>query len=89
MRIPIPIVVGISLLAVASLWWLRTRDMDFLTPKGVIKPLPDFMTDPAGNPASSEPVLGAEFASSDTPTPSPAPDKPDLDLGDLESSPGL
>ncbi len=88
-RIPIPIVVGISLLAVASFWGLRTRNMDFLTPNGVIKPLPDFMTDPAGNPASSEPVLGAEFASSDTPAPSPDPNKSDLDLGDLESSPGL
>lgn len=89
MRIPIPIVVGISLLAVASFWWLRTRDMDFLTPTGVIKPLPQFMTDPAGNPVSSEPVPGAELPKSETPTPSPSPKKPDFDLGDLESAPGL
>ena len=87
MRIPIPVVIGVSLLAVVTCWWLRTKDMDFLTPTGVVRPLPDFMTDPAGTPGTSGPVREAELPK--TEPPSPAPSKPDLDLGDLESSPGL
>ena len=87
MRIPVPLVVGISLFAVALFWWLRTKDMDFLTPTGAIRPLPQFMTDPAGTPGASGPVPGAELPKPEKPV--PAPNKPDLDLGDLESSPGL
>ncbi len=86
-RIPIPVVIGVSLLAVVTCWWLRTKDMDFLSPTGVVKPLPEFMTDPTGAPGATGPVPGAELPK---PEPlSPAPSKPDLDLGDLESSPGL
>ena len=66
MRIPIPVVIGVSLLAVVTCWWLRTKDMDFLTPTGVVSPLPEFMTDPTGAPGATGPVREGEL-------PKPAP----------------
>lgn len=81
MRLPLPVVIGIALLSVGLLWWLRTKDMDFLTPKGVAIPS-EYSTDPAEAPEN--PVNPPE-----EPSPPPPPVKPDLDLGDVESSPGL
>ena len=89
MRIPVPIVIGVSLAAVALSWWLRTKDMDFLTPSGETRPLPQFMTDPESDSGPPEPVQGAELAEASPPSDPPIPSNPDLDLGDLESSPGL
>ena len=88
MRIPVPIVIGISLIAVALSWWLRTKDMDFLTPTGKSRPLPEFMTDPEIDSGPPEPVQAAEFPDSNSSTPGPS-GNPNLDLGDLESAPGL
>ena len=61
MRIPVPIVIGISLIAVALSWWLRTKDMDFLTPTGKSRPLPEFMTDPEIDSGPPEPVQAGLF----------------------------
>jgi len=83
---------GVTLLA----WHLRTRHIDFLTPKGVELPPEDFGTDLAAGSASLQPPIA--------PGPKPAnpiaaveeePEEPeiaeitDADLGDLDSSPGL
>ena len=86
-RIPLPVVIVIALLAVAGFWWLRTKEMDFLTPKGTTKPLPEFMTNPPDEDPTPNPVLSAQVTN--THTPPPSPDKPQLEFGDLESSPGL
>ena len=89
MRIPVPIVVGLSLGVVALCWWLRTKDMDFLVSSGETRPLPEFMTDPESQSGPPEPVQGAELVEASPPAESSPPNNPDLDLGDLESAPGL
>ena len=86
-RIPLPVVIVIALLAVAGFWWLRTKEMDFLTPKGTTKPLPEFMTNPPDEDPTPNPALSAQVTN--THTPPPSPDNPQLEFGDLESSPGL
>ncbi len=92
MRIPLPVAVLIALLAVSGFWWLRTKDMDFLTPSGTINPLPEFMTRSVALGPDSEPdaVLSPEARELiDTDPPPPKPDQPPLEFGDLESAPGL
>lgn len=88
MRIPIPVVILIALLALSGLWWLRTKDMDFLTPKGVTKPLPESMTHPPDEDPTPDP-LSAQGPLVNTPPPAPTPTKTDLEFGDLDSAPGL
>lgn len=74
------------------MWWSRTRHMDFMSSRGVKKPLPDFIA-PADE--HSEPSILPDPISrpaiSDTPnTPRPSEPEPDpLRLGDLDSAPGL
>lgn len=84
--------VGVILLT----WHLRTRHIDFLTPKNTPLPPEDFGTDLAAGSAALQPPIQNE-----TPEPPPPPvvvDDPEApeileitesDLGDLESSPGL
>ena len=86
MRIPVPVVIGSVVVSVALCWWLRTRHMDFLSPAGTLKPLPEFMTDPVKPKVASGPAPEAEVSAPEPPAP---PAKSDLDLGDLESAPGL
>ena len=86
MRIPVPVVIGSVVVSAALCWWLRTRNMDFLSPAGTVKPLPEFMTDPVKPKVASGPAPEAEMPA---PEPPPPPPKSDLDLGDIESAPGL
>ena len=86
MRVPVPVVIGSVILAAAVCWWLRTRHMDFLSPAGTFKPLPEFMTDPVKPEVASGPPPEAEVSTAETPSATP---ETDLDLGDLESAPGL
>jgi hypothetical protein len=91
-RISYPIVLILALVLVGGLWWLRTRDMDFMTPKGFSGPLPDYVTrsyDPDLSGELPNPVSRSPDAN---PSGDPAPNRPDdvtLGLGDLASSPGL
>lgn len=83
---------GVTLLS----WHLRTRHIDFLTPKGIELPAEDFGTDLAAGSASLQPPIakGTEPAGPvvaiEEKIEEPAiPEISDADLGDLESSPGL
>ncbi|YCM44238.1 hypothetical protein V2O64_23300 [Verrucomicrobiaceae bacterium 227] len=80
---------GVSLLT----WHLRTRDINFLTPKGAELPPEDFGTDLAAGSASLQPPI-VQGPKPDNPI-VPVVEEPEIpeiteaDLGDLESSPGL
>ncbi len=88
MRIPVPVVVVIALLALLGFWGLRTKDMDFLTAKGTTEPLPEFMTHPPDDDPTPPPLPAQEITANNPPS-TPSPAKPDLEFGDLESAPGL
>lgn len=83
---------GVTLLS----WHLRTRQIDFLTPKGIELPAEDFGTDLAAGSASLQPPIaqgpaptGPVAAIEEKAEEPEIPEITDADLGDLESSPGL
>jgi hypothetical protein len=90
-------IVVITTLGVTLLTWhLRTRYIDFLTPKGVELPPEDFGTDLAAGSASLQPpITGGPKPANPIAAIEEDPEIPEIpeitntDLGDLESSPGL
>lgn len=90
MRVPIPVVILLSLTLVGGLWWKYTRQMDFMTPPSEKRlelirqkvessfPRAEVADDAISVPAAVEP----------TPLPPPPP-KPPVDLGDLTTPPTL
>ena len=87
---PVPIVVLIAVVFVGLVWWLRTRTMNFMTPTGATRPLPEFMTEPFEDPTDE-----GDLAGTVNPLPPPEPRVPDepppppVEFGDLEAAPGL
>ncbi len=94
MRIPIPAAILIALAVLSATWWLRTRDMDFMTSEGVAPRLPEAMAPVADHggdgtaPASAAPPP-ALTESTPAPPSSPGPALPPIEFGDLDSAPGL
>ncbi|MGJ8696251.1 MAG: hypothetical protein ACSHYF_08025 [Verrucomicrobiaceae bacterium] len=83
-------VIGVILLT----WHVRTREMNFMTPRGVNLPPEDFGEDLIVGVASLQPKIaeGPKIDLSDVPEDPVEPAIPvitDADLGDLESAPGL
>ncbi len=90
MRLPIPVVILLSLAVVGGVWFTNTWSMDFLTPPTEARleevraeaeaslPRAVAMDDAISVPAAISP-----------PPPTPAPPRPSLDLGDLSKTPEL
>ena len=78
-------------------WHLRTRHLDFLTPRNTVLPPEDFGDDLAAGPTSLQPPIPEPSVTTQIlPPPSPEevlppsiPEITDADLGDLSASPGL
>lgn len=92
MRIPLPIAVLVALLVALTVWWARTKDMDFSQPRNNLPPLPAYVTQPVGAEAQTSALVASKVPASETPNPnvpSSDPDLPPVELGDLDVSPGL
>lgn len=90
MRIPIPVAILIAILVVSTTWWLRTRKMDFMSPRGVDPSLPAFTIRLPDEETDTPPSPSNPDVDPTEPPPPPAqPAQPALDFGDLESAPGL
>jgi len=91
-RVPLPIVLLLVCAVIGGLWWIRTKDMDFMTPSGDIGKLPDYVTrsydsDPdAGLP---DPVSRTANVGDTALVPIPGPKNSTLEFGDLAAAPGL
>jgi hypothetical protein len=91
-RVPYKIVVVLCLALVAGMWWSRTHDMDFMSSRGIKKPLPNFISPGDENAESSllpDPVSRSAISNEPETAQSKEPEPDPLRLGDLNSAPGL
>ena len=90
MRVPLFIVFLLSIAVVSATWWRGTRDYDFLTPPGEEKlAIARFQASKIGA-VSSPNDLPPPKDSRPPKAPEPEqPKEPELNLGSLETSPGL
>lgn len=92
MRVPIPLVVFLSLAVVVGVWWYGSRNADFLTPPSAaklaeIRASVESSLPPADHPAETVP---APPEITEPAPPPPAEEvKPSIDLGDLNAPPSL
>lgn len=93
MRIPLLAAIPLCLLTVALIWWMGTRNMDFLTPPSEAR-----LREIRAEALSSLPVsrIGEDAISIKVPPPDADPNRPDataqveaVDLGDITSPPVL
>lgn len=80
-----PIVLILSLGVILGVWWIGTRDLDFMTPEGLQAELPvqEEMVIPETGPAPGV-VIEEEIVSGEVEKP-----KEEIELGDLQATPGL
>jgi hypothetical protein len=89
-RVPIPLVILLSILVVGGVWWHGSRDKDFLTPPSeqrlaLIREKVESSA-PKASPPEMPPPPPIEEA---PPPPPPEEPKPVIELGDLSSPPVL
>lgn len=94
MRIPYYIVIFSVIFTTLVIWHLRTKKMDFMTPKNTLLPSEDFGDDLATGAPVMQPKIteGPKIdltAQSKEPEESIVTEITEEDLGDLQSSPGL